>query len=150
LANTIALERTWRTTVQAKSRVLAGPFDPVHAEERAQEPVARRLVVGAAEDREDRVDEEDELGCGTGYVSAWLARRGARPVGIDNSARQLETARAFQREFGIEFPLLHGAAELDRVAAVESPPGAGRLPARGRRRSPRSVPRSPSCGGPSS
>jgi len=23
-----------------------------------------------------------ELGCGTGYVSAWLARRGARPVGI--------------------------------------------------------------------
>ena len=26
-----------------------------------------------------------ELGCGNGYVSAWLARRGARPVGIDNS-----------------------------------------------------------------
>ena len=33
-----------------------------------------------------------ELGCGTGYVSAWLARRGARPVGIDNSPKQLETA----------------------------------------------------------
>src|SRR3982074_2743809 len=27
-----------------------------------------------------------ELGCGTGYVSSWLARRGARPVGVDNSA----------------------------------------------------------------
>ncbi|HUY97182.1 MAG TPA: class I SAM-dependent methyltransferase [Verrucomicrobiae bacterium] len=52
-----------------------------------------------------------ELGCGTGYVSAWLARRGARPVGIDNSARQLETARALQREFGIVYPLLHGNAE---------------------------------------
>src|SRR5829696_2421623 len=26
-----------------------------------------------------------ELGCGTGYVSAWLAKRGARPVGIDNT-----------------------------------------------------------------
>src|SRR5271156_6583923 len=52
-----------------------------------------------------------ELGCGTGYVSAWLARRGARPVGIDNSARQLETARAFQQEFGVGFPLLHGDAE---------------------------------------
>jgi SAM-dependent methyltransferase len=52
-----------------------------------------------------------ELGCGTGYVSAWLARRGARPVGIDNSQAQLDTARAFQREFGIEFPLLHGNAE---------------------------------------
>jgi SAM-dependent methyltransferase len=52
-----------------------------------------------------------ELGCGTGYVSAWLARRGARPVGIDNSEAQLANARAFQREFGIEFPLLHGNAE---------------------------------------
>jgi SAM-dependent methyltransferase len=52
-----------------------------------------------------------ELGCGTGYVSAWLARRGARPVGIDNSEEQLASARRFQREFGIEFPLLHGNAE---------------------------------------
>ena len=34
-----------------------------------------------------------ELGCGTGYVSAWLARRGARPAGLDNSAAQLATAR---------------------------------------------------------
>ena len=38
-----------------------------------------------------------ELGCGTGYVSAWLARRGARPVGIDNSEAQLATARARSR-----------------------------------------------------
>src|SRR6187200_2455439 len=30
-----------------------------------------------------------ELGCGTGYVSAWLARLGARPVGLDLAARQL-------------------------------------------------------------
>ena len=52
-----------------------------------------------------------ELGCGTGYVSAWLARRGARPVGIDNSAAQLATARRLQAEFGLEFPLLHGNAE---------------------------------------
>jgi SAM-dependent methyltransferase len=34
-----------------------------------------------------------ELGCGTAYGSAWLAQRGARPVGIDNSEAQLETAR---------------------------------------------------------
>jgi SAM-dependent methyltransferase len=52
-----------------------------------------------------------ELGCGTGYVSAWLARRGARPVGIDNSAEQLATARRLQAEYGLEFPLLHGNAE---------------------------------------
>ncbi len=52
-----------------------------------------------------------ELGCGTAYVSAWLARRGARPIGIDNSPAQLDTARAFQKEFGLEFPLLLGNAE---------------------------------------
>jgi len=52
-----------------------------------------------------------ELGCGTAYISAWLGRLGARPVGIDNSERQLETARALQREFGLEFPLIHGNAE---------------------------------------
>jgi SAM-dependent methyltransferase len=52
-----------------------------------------------------------ELGCGTAYVSAWLARRGARPVGIDNSPKQLETARALQAEHGLDFPLLLGSAE---------------------------------------
>ncbi len=52
-----------------------------------------------------------ELGCGTAYVSAWLARHGARPVGIDNSEAQLETARRLQAEHGLEFPLLHGNAE---------------------------------------
>ena len=52
-----------------------------------------------------------ELGCGTGYVSAWLARRGARPVGIDNSEAQLATARRLQGEHDLEFPLIHGNAE---------------------------------------
>jgi len=52
-----------------------------------------------------------ELGCGTAYVSAWMARRGARVVGIDNSEAQLATARRLQREHGLEFLLLHGNAE---------------------------------------
>jgi SAM-dependent methyltransferase len=52
-----------------------------------------------------------ELGCGTAYVSAWMAPRGAHPVGIDNSPRQLETATRLQREHGIDFPLLLGNAE---------------------------------------
>ncbi|MFL5679014.1 MAG: class I SAM-dependent methyltransferase [Chloroflexota bacterium] len=59
-----------------------------------------------------------ELGCGTAYVSAWLARRGARPVGIDNSEAQLATARRLQQEHGIDFPLIHGNAEQ-----VPYPPG---------------------------
>jgi SAM-dependent methyltransferase len=52
-----------------------------------------------------------ELGCGTAYVSAWLARRGAKPVGIDNSPRQLERARAMQDQFDLHFPLHLGNAE---------------------------------------
>jgi SAM-dependent methyltransferase len=52
-----------------------------------------------------------ELGCGTAYFSAWLAMRGARPVGIDPTPAQLETAREMQREFELDFPLLEGVAE---------------------------------------
>lgn len=52
-----------------------------------------------------------ELGCGTGYVSAWMSRRGARVTAIDNSERQLDTARRLQQKHGLEFPLLHGFAE---------------------------------------
>ncbi len=52
-----------------------------------------------------------ELGCGTAYVSAWMARRGARVVGIDNSPKQLETATRLQGEHGLDFPLLLGNAE---------------------------------------
>ena len=46
-----------------------------------------------------------ELGCGTAYVSAWLARRGARPVGVDVTPAQLATARRCQEETGVVFPL---------------------------------------------
>jgi SAM-dependent methyltransferase len=52
-----------------------------------------------------------ELGCGTAYVSAWLARRGARPVGVDLTAEQLETARRMQKKHGLEFPLVLASAE---------------------------------------
>ena len=52
-----------------------------------------------------------ELGFCTAYVSAWMARRVARPVGIDNSPAQLETARRLQSEHGLSFPLHLGNAE---------------------------------------
>ena len=48
-----------------------------------------------------------ELGCGTGYVSAWLARRGARPVGIDNSEAQLGPQVEPHVGEGIEGPVEH-------------------------------------------
>ncbi len=52
-----------------------------------------------------------EAGCGTAYVSAWLARRGAHPVGLDNSPAQLVTARRMQEAHDLSFPLINGFAE---------------------------------------
>ena len=52
-----------------------------------------------------------ELGCGTAYVSAWMARRGATVVGIDNSEAQLATARRLATEHGVDLTLIHGNAE---------------------------------------
>ncbi|MGH3135149.1 MAG: class I SAM-dependent methyltransferase [Gaiellaceae bacterium] len=52
-----------------------------------------------------------ELGCGTAYFSAWLAKRGARPVGVDVTPAQLETARRMQDETGLVFPLVEANAE---------------------------------------
>ncbi len=52
-----------------------------------------------------------ELGCGTGYVSAWMVRRGAEVTAVDNSANQLATCRRLQAEHGLAFQTLHGNAE---------------------------------------
>jgi SAM-dependent methyltransferase len=52
-----------------------------------------------------------ELGCGTAYFSSWLARRGARVVGVDPTPAQLATARRLQAETGIEFPLIEAIGE---------------------------------------
>jgi SAM-dependent methyltransferase len=50
-------------------------------------------------------------------VSAWLAQRGARPVGVDVSARQLGIARRLQSEFGLRFPLVQADAERVPLSA---------------------------------
>jgi SAM-dependent methyltransferase len=52
-----------------------------------------------------------DLGCGTAFDAAWLARQGARPVGVDVTPAQLETARRMQEETGIVFPLIEANAE---------------------------------------
>jgi ubiquinone/menaquinone biosynthesis C-methylase UbiE len=52
-----------------------------------------------------------ELGCGAAQWSTLLAKQGARVVGLDNSARQLQHARALMAEAGVDFPLVHASAE---------------------------------------
>jgi SAM-dependent methyltransferase len=59
------------------------------------------------------VDGKDvvELGCGTAYFGAWLAKRGARVTGVDVTPAQLETARRMQEEFDLPFSLIEASAE---------------------------------------
>jgi SAM-dependent methyltransferase len=52
-----------------------------------------------------------ELGCGTAYFSAQLALRGARPVGVDPTPAQLDTARRMMDRTGIRFPLVEAPGE---------------------------------------
>jgi SAM-dependent methyltransferase len=71
---------------------------------------ARESAVGALPDvrGKDVVD----LGCGTGYFSAWLKRRGAqRVVGVDVTPAQLATARQLDDEFGLGLELVEANAE---------------------------------------
>src|SRR5262245_53572458 len=52
-----------------------------------------------------------ELGCGAAQWSILLAQGGARVVGLDNSARQLEHARGLMAAAGVDFPLVHASAD---------------------------------------
>jgi ubiquinone/menaquinone biosynthesis C-methylase UbiE len=52
-----------------------------------------------------------ELGCGAARWSIALAQRGARPVGLDLSSRQLQHARRLLQEAGVDFPLIEASAE---------------------------------------
>jgi SAM-dependent methyltransferase len=59
------------------------------------------------------VDGKDvlELGCGAAQWSIALARRGARPVGLDLSDVQLAHAKRLREEMGVHVPLVHASAE---------------------------------------
>lgn len=52
-----------------------------------------------------------ELGCGTGYVSGWMVRRGARVTGIDPSGAQLATARRLAAAHGVDIRWVQAAGE---------------------------------------
>jgi SAM-dependent methyltransferase len=68
--------------------------------------------VGALGDMQRFADKDViELGCGTAYFGAWFARAGANVTGVDITPEQLQNARVFQQEFGIEFSLIEANAE---------------------------------------
>lgn len=52
-----------------------------------------------------------EYGCGAAQWSIFLTRQGARVTGLDNSAVQLNHARALTAEYGVDVELIHAPAE---------------------------------------
>lgn len=52
-----------------------------------------------------------ELGCGTGYVSGWMARRGAKITAIDVAPAQLATARRLAEAYDANITFIEGNAE---------------------------------------
>ncbi|MDX6481566.1 MAG: hypothetical protein QOG85_2076 [Gaiellaceae bacterium] len=53
-----------------------------------------------------------ELGCGTGYISAWLKKAGAAHVcGVDPTPAQLASARRCNEKFGLGIEFVEGVGE---------------------------------------
>jgi SAM-dependent methyltransferase len=82
----------------AKDEVDWGIWHVPESELRALPDVAAKEVV--------------ELGCGTGYLGAWLKKLGAtRVVGVDPTPAQLETARRCNERFGLGLEFVEAFAE---------------------------------------
>ena len=52
-----------------------------------------------------------EIGCGTAYVSAWMARRGGEAVGIDPTPNQLATANGLRARHALPISLVEAIGE---------------------------------------
>ena len=52
-----------------------------------------------------------EIGCGTGYVSSWMAQKGANVTGIDPTAVQIETAREMSEKHNLKINFLEAYGE---------------------------------------
>ena len=107
-----------------RNRAAWTSFAPLYASFAPRRWSSDSIVWGIWDVSEDRVNalgdvdglDVVELGCGTAYYSAWLARRGARPVGLDLTRAQLDTARAMQQRHGVRFPLVEASAEAVPLA----------------------------------
>ena len=132
--------RAESATATSDVRVGAGEFDYLQRNQDAWNGYAAKYAEGGRRNWEGEpawgiwsIDEKEvgllagvagldvvELGCGTGYVSAWVARRGGRPVGVDPTPNQLSTARDLQDEFDLHYPLVRLRPSRCRCATSPS------------------------------
>jgi hypothetical protein len=81
--------------------------------------LAAARVRGQAAAGGRRSEQTSRLGAGLPTSRPGSRGEGPRPVGLDNWSRQLATAKRFQEEFGIGFPLVHDDAERVPRVLVE-------------------------------
>ncbi|MEV5951308.1 class I SAM-dependent methyltransferase [Streptomyces sp. NPDC051993] len=99
--------------------VVAEEYQKRISGELVHKPLDRALLTALVEETGSDMPVAD-LGCGPGHVTAWLATRGARPVGIDLSPTMVAIARREHPEAEFrEGDLLHlPAADAEFAAAI--------------------------------
>jgi SAM-dependent methyltransferase len=110
-AESIRASRRWwdadAEIYQSEHGGFLGDEDFVWCPERLREAEARLL--GEPDELVDAL--VLEVGCGAASCSRWLARRGARPVGLDLSSGMLRQATMAAARTGVDVPLVQAGAE---------------------------------------
>ena len=79
-------------SVRKSYDTVAEKYETGYRDELAGKPLDRALLASLAEQAGDGAPIAD-LGCGPGYIAAWLAGQGVAPVGIDLSPAMIAVGR---------------------------------------------------------
>lgn len=100
------VSESWQKRIEplfVRKDLLWGPYGPWERDARLISPVRGKTVLVA--------------GCGSGPDVWWLAKNGARVTGIDISKRQLQSAEARMKRFGLDADFIR--MDLDKLQRTQ-------------------------------